>query len=614
MSKFATFIKATSIAWSVSLLHGQYNDVIVFGTDGGYVLPTAVAIQSLKESTPEEKTVVVLYPKEIKDSVSEEVTQRGLSSNDIKCFRQLSDATTRVIPVEIPQSYMEKAKRIANRWWSSLVQVRIYYRDMFRDPEILAQIGLQGVRYLIHLDGGLWVIRNIFDLVREMEASGRDWCIASSTLDKIYDGTEKLEEGEKKISGGVIIFNLAHPAPSPDDIVKRYFYEEKILTCLWDNDYGILILKLLVESPELRGIFSNLTLASLKQELHGGNGAETKLIQALHKLSEYFPSIFADEKIFSDLKRQIKLALENTEDCDHIKVLNVSKNILKEGRKPARDATEQNITKPTEEDIFSAFQPIYWFSSRYNFNPRYLFPELNESRTYLTDRCWHPWEILQEEKGGKNVYAQRREILRTPHVIHFDGCTKPWSQTNIILAQPNPELYKITYIHWRYLKQIVNQSIPFTGIDAEVARLGGYLSGWEALASLDKQKVPEIFENICLEQIIARAGATAMGTERVLYKIAILYHCKKCLETALETQIEKDDVQEFLDDRALMQSSKRICVTVSVDGMLTEGIDECTLLDFDRVLELSPEALAKEFIAWLYSGDIPDEAAVPESQ
>ena len=137
--------------------------VVSLQTDENYVAQTAVAINSIRTTTPGKKTVIIWGI--------------GLSENEKEWFQNFSDENTLIIVENVKEEWIKKAEEYRTRYGIAC-NLRIFYpkmmEELFReitekaDPEKLSEFGLgESIEYFLHCDSDIICF---VDLKKDWEA------------------------------------------------------------------------------------------------------------------------------------------------------------------------------------------------------------------------------------------------------------------------------------------------------------------------------------------------------------------------------------------------------------------------------------------------------------
>ena len=416
----------------------KHRPVIVMGTNDGYINPTATSIMSVKGSTPDDKSIIVLY--------------NELSAENIDMLEKLSDESTTVVTRKIDEEIQERAKEYATSW-NILVQERIFYPEIFEklnaDKGFLNKIGLEGpVKYFVHLDSDTLVLRNLFDIFGNIS---RKCCFASTNLKFVCP--ERIELIDAKVvgvSGGVLVWDLdelSKQKTSPAFVAER----EKAYYSLYNNKHVFAMYEILLKSKQKREIIEKIQRII----------KEPDYLDIISKT--VFPE-FSDIKSFFEKFSKIKMLLEKAELLgattfkefwSYLYEVAIEQETTKMDF-VIKKAKEEEVycTTPTEEEVFLRY-PVEFLPEQYNFIVKNIFPkidstDLKEVSTwkYANEKVTSYTTLLQQHLLIiPNIKDELSDSFNKMVVMHFDGCFKPWTNEFQELAKDNPSLQKIIDIY-----------------------------------------------------------------------------------------------------------------------------------------------------------------------
>ncbi|MDR2769170.1 MAG: hypothetical protein LBB19_01265 [Puniceicoccales bacterium] len=192
----------------------------VLATDNKYVVPTGVAIQSIKDSDPSASFQVVLFL----DNVSPENANKLRAMSDERCtivLINLQDPKWKSMPI-IEGSWidlMEFADQIKCAKWSRLVNLRLLFPDIWYSG--LLPENVQNVNTFLWLDSDLIVIKSLGSLFDECEHINQ-WIISANLYFTMYGGVgwvdaqyfdppsteQQCKDGFARVSGGVVFWKI----------------------------------------------------------------------------------------------------------------------------------------------------------------------------------------------------------------------------------------------------------------------------------------------------------------------------------------------------------------------------------------------------------------------
>ena len=407
----------------------KHRPVIVMGTNDGYINPTAASIMSIKGSTPDDKSIIVLY--------------NELSAENAALLERLSDSSTKIVTRKIDENIKRRAEEFSTDW-NILVQERIFYPEIFKelnaDGEFLQKIGLEGpVNYFIHLDSDTLVLRNLFDIYGHFYL---DKYFASVNLETV--SCKRLEaylNGYVEptcISGGVVVWNLE--ALNRDGKFLSYYAKDMKNNNYIDEGFLNMCRELLDDQKrdkiveKIRFIVDN---PEKQEEVYRDN-----------IVSDFFKNLSKISASTKMSERYLKL-IENMATVPT--ALESVRRYVESDEKMPENASEKIVL---EEDVMIEVEhdPII-LPEKYNFVMKNIFPEIHVKQLY--DEVW---EFIDKDlKSYADVLRKHLDIpglhddlvnnFNDMVVMHFDVSLKPWSLEFKELAKTNPSLQKIIDIY-----------------------------------------------------------------------------------------------------------------------------------------------------------------------
>lgn len=417
----------------------DYQRIIVMATDDVYARYTAASIVSIKGSTPDSKSIIVLY--------------NNLSNTNIEQFEKLVDPNTKIVVQRIDADILEQAQKFSTDW-NILVQVRIFYQEIFnrlnRNADFLAKVGVNHIRYFIHLDSDTLILRNLFSI---FDYVSQPFCFASANLQ--FVSLFRLEEYKRDVnaygpSGGVVVWDLDEINRQSKNLLS-VAQEIKAYRCLYNNTHTHRMLKMLCNAELRPAIIERIKQLIEETNIENKEGfIKGEIAKEPAQANEFFMHL-----------SEIHQKLQETEPKTTLEeFLNYLIDITSDEEKRARIIDEINTEKgnnhnPTEEVVISKFAPRVYVPERYNFIVKNLFPETDA--TSLKD--FKSWNMVDNRINSYTTLL-REHLSRIPDikreivdefnnivVMHFDVCHKPWSLKFEELAKVNPVLNNIIFIY-----------------------------------------------------------------------------------------------------------------------------------------------------------------------
>ncbi len=431
----ATTLTADS---SVAELNPSMTDRVVLATDDGYAIPTAITILSCLATTKELEEIIVLYPHD------------GLSDNNRAALKKLG-----VTLLEIPEKYMDEAKRRSTKW-NPLVQLRISYPELFQElrPDL---------RGFIHMDSDTIAVRDLKDLSQvsithlELNEKTLGFLGDMARIPFFLAARLKIFGGEKHISGGVVGWNLEAINKTSISMSVLYelgnnklqnFYKTEECYKLWE------ILRNSGERDEVIRVLRELAELTTKSDLEE---YETKLSSASEDVQ-------ASAKFFVQFIKSIITFSEGhkkNDDLNHQIITEASRCVLDfliDDSAPANQWAEiprgrtMTLINYTEEDVMGS-QPWQELPQRWNFVISHICPRIMDTKYPLE----HENDINSAYALDPKMKTEMLDEFKEIHVMHFDWCIKPWNQKFLERAKEYPELYKIMAIYSYYCSQLSDE-------------------------------------------------------------------------------------------------------------------------------------------------------------
>ena len=418
----------------------RHKPVVIMGTNDKYAEPTAASITSLKGSTSGDKSVIVLY--------------NELSDKNMKLLESLSDSHTKVITHLIDKKIQQQAQEFSTDW-DILVQERLFYPEIVdkinQDSEFLEEIGVDHVRYFLHLDSDTLVLRDLFSILGHVPEK---WiCFASANLHTV--SIHALEKYTKNgtnnlvgVSGGVVVWDLdaldrEEQKPSmvaQSEAAYNYLYNNKIIFSMY---------KILAEKKR-SDLAEKIQLIRTEPEKLNDIIKQSK--ENTRDISEFFENF---SKIKGLLENAEKLGASSSEEFwEYLYFLATDEEEINRIVRCVDFKKEKKDFNPTEESVMTRF-PNAFVPEKYNFVMKNIFPEIDntdkdELETWPVDSYT---TLLKQLLGAKSSDTEGtvEDILvknfNNMVVMHFDVCKKPWSSEFRELAKNNSELQKIFDIY-----------------------------------------------------------------------------------------------------------------------------------------------------------------------
>ncbi|MDR0392814.1 MAG: hypothetical protein LBH52_01105 [Puniceicoccales bacterium] len=192
----------------------------VLATDNKYVVPTAVAVQSIKSSDPYSIHQIIIFA----DGVSCENVDKLQTMSDERCtivLVDLQDPQWKSMPTIDGRQVdlMDLADQIKSDKWNRLVNLRLLFPDIWYSG--LLPESVQSVNSFLWLDSDLIVIKNLVPLFDECEHINQE-IISANLYFAIHGGIDwvdtryfspplpdqKGKDGFARISGGVVFWKI----------------------------------------------------------------------------------------------------------------------------------------------------------------------------------------------------------------------------------------------------------------------------------------------------------------------------------------------------------------------------------------------------------------------
>ena len=468
-------------------LTDRHKPTIVLATDDGYAVPTAATILSIEETTPDPKNVIVLSYK--------------LSKKNKCALKNLSNGTTNVIVQRIPMQYIKDAKKCSTTW-NVLVQARIFYQEIFNElnsnPQFLEKIGGTPIEYFIHIDSDTIVVRNLLSIL-ESSTIYSNTCFSSTDL--CFISRRRLdEEYINGVSGGVVIWMLEAVNKLGSTIMRdklRESIDRNLYLNFYRNDKCYQLWSILRDSDDRDTLIKSLRvletldlskldefISKIKMEKHSAEFVS--FIEIFSELNKVFGNLIAG-KINEILNYLIEESSEEKKDLSHMnRASGMEIKIIQ--------------TNPTEEEVMSKCL-VSFFSHRYNFIMKYIFPKLDKTpQDELSEwgLCGYPQitsykDLLMELcKKYPQTVAEIIKEFNEIVVMHFDMCYKPWEPRFRELAREDHELYKIASIYSYYIYKLCN----FDKIDQWKTSFSNILKEYEEPDIIERDEITEILRSI----------------------------------------------------------------------------------------------------------------------
>lgn len=351
----------------------RHKPVIVMGTNDKYAEPTAVCITSLKGSTPDDKSVIVLY--------------NELSDENIKLLEGLSDSHTKVATHLIDNKIQQQAQEFSTDW-NILVQERLFYPEIFdeinQESEFLKKIGVDSVRYFIHLDSDTLVFRDLFIILGHVPEflKGKDEIkkrisFASANLHTV--SIHALEEYQKKginnlsgISGGVVVWDL-DALDLEEQKLSMIARSEAIYNHLYNNKIIFSMYKILAEKKR-SDLVEKIQLIRTEPEKLSDIIKQSK--ENTEDISEFFENF---SKIKSLLENAEKLGASSSEEFwEYLYLLATDEEEINRIMRCIDFEKKKEDFNPTEESVMTRF-PNAFVPEKYNFVMKNIFPEIDDT-------------------------------------------------------------------------------------------------------------------------------------------------------------------------------------------------------------------------------------------
>ena len=194
-----------------------YNFVLM--TDENYVIPTAVAVQSLKESRCEVDYNVIIFTKGICKSSQQALLQMQDEYVRIYLIDLLAEEWKTMPCIDGCQiNLMERANEIQSKDWSELVNLRLLFPDIWASK--LLPTDIRNIDTFVWLDSDLIVKKDLSYLFVSCRATGQ-FIVGANLFFLEFGGVgyvpsnciksalfKQVGDGYARISGGVVFYNI----------------------------------------------------------------------------------------------------------------------------------------------------------------------------------------------------------------------------------------------------------------------------------------------------------------------------------------------------------------------------------------------------------------------
>lgn len=127
---------------------------------------------------------------------------------------------------------------------------------------------------------------------------------------------------------------------------------------------------------------------------------------------------------------------------------------------------QDSMTIPhiTEEEVFNYCDSFSAHDARYNFVPKYIIPELDNTPAidYEWNKKWKKGAFKYSDICNGELKSGRTDVWEdwsNLHILHYDGCWKPWNDHFIDLAKKDDNVMILVYVYAYFLNKI--KDIPF---------------------------------------------------------------------------------------------------------------------------------------------------------
>lgn len=425
--------------------------IIVMSTDDGYAEPTTVSIVSVKCSTSDKKSIIVLY--------------NELSDENIKKLEGLSDKNTTIITQKIDEDILKKAEEFSTNW-NILVQERIFYPEIFsklnKNKKFLNKVGVNKIRYFVHLDSDTFVLRNLFDILgyipenREVRYKSSDGAIRDIVETPCFASVphvvfrQRLEKGMQwgGITGGVVVWDLDEIERTRINMVLTA-KKIKARKLLYNNEHIFKIYNILIYSDKKEELVAKIKRIAeesknlddvIKTEVARSSNIESRDIKV------FFENLSKIKKSFEDAEKLGEVTFQ--EFWGHLyNVATGTKTRKRIDFNLRRSSNRKKLNpNPTEEMVMKRFPQVF-VSPRFNFCMRNIFPEIRVSSMSSLNKKNYLFILQRHLLQIPGIEDELIDNFKNMVVMHFDVSLKPWNLEFKELAKTNPSLQKIIDIY-----------------------------------------------------------------------------------------------------------------------------------------------------------------------
>lgn len=383
--------------------------VIVLATDNGFVEPTAVLLQSVKLTTPQSKTFIIL---------GDEVTPGNRAK-----LEQMQDENNKIVWVDLQEEkYQHFFKQVEDykTSWHRLVALRLVYAELLQDIKIQGH----SIERFIHLDSDMYALKDISDLWH-MEFEQDKLFIAanySCVLPKHADFFPNIRYVQPHICGGVVVWNVKAILAKFKQAGKNIFlydafkHNQQALLCTNDLTY-VLVHKLVKFLENEKNLPKDFIYAPPEIQKRVFRFIDST--PELKELIKLFPETFNDIV----LNRAFGFFV-------YYNAVDPESEYRKQNGKWKFDTSQSYAT---EEIIFNPYSQLIDFS--YDFLTKFTMPDLLPDET-LRKNCQCILSLILQYR---EIQQTLKKSIDNMKILHFCSKPKPWDDNIDELIANDPE-------------------------------------------------------------------------------------------------------------------------------------------------------------------------------